>query len=145
MTTLELVQNYPDATNVVREWFVNKMMESIKEADAPDEFKQMMRDQGIDNDRHVAMIDASPRLLLDVLDQNNIIICINYDNGSFRYSFNGETVESIDFTSRREAEKEAIEHAFIMLDAKLKTNEGSDSTAGDKQVSPKKRGRNKKV
>lgn len=138
MTTLELVQNYPDATKVVREWFVNKMMESIKESDAPEEFKQMMRDQGIDDDRLVAMMNASPRLLLDVFDENKIIIGINYDNGSFRYSFNGETVESIDYTSRRDAEREAIEDAFIMLDAKLKGNEGSNSKSGSKKVSRKK-------
>lgn len=130
MNTLELIQNYPNATNVVREWFVNKMMESIKESDVPEDFKQMMRDQGIDDGRLVAMMDASPRLLLDVLDQNNIIIGISYDNGVFRYSFNGKTVESIDFTSRRDAEREAIEDAFIMLDAKIKSNEGSDSTTG---------------
>lgn len=145
MTTIELVENYPSAAAVVREWFVNKMLESVKESNVPEDFKQMMRDQGVSDERLVAMMDASPRLLLDVLDQNNIIIGINYDNGVFRYSFNGDTVESIDYTSRRDAERDAIEDAFIMLDAKLKTNERSDSTAGDKQVSPKKRGRNKKV
>lgn len=123
MTTLELVQNYPDATNVVREWFVNKMMESIKESDAPEEFKQMMRDQGIDDDRLVAMMDASPRLLLDVLDQNDVIIQINAGK-VFSYSINEGEVIAGGWNNRREAERAAIEQAFIMLDAKMKSNEG---------------------
>lgn len=144
MTTIELVENYPAAAGAVREWFVNKMLESIKESSAPEEFKEMMRSQGIDNDRLVAMMDASPRLLLDVLDENKIIISMNFEGDSFRFSIN-DSVGSVPYYSRREAEKEAIEEAFVMLDAKLKSNERSDSTAGDKQVSPKKRGRNKKV
>lgn len=119
MTTIELIQNYPHAAAAVKEWFVNKMLESVKESNVPEDFKEMMREQGVTNDRLVAMMDASPRLLLDIFDENNIIIGINYDNGNFRYSFNGETVESIDFSSRREAEKEAIEEAFVMLDVKL--------------------------
>jgi len=118
MTTNELLDLYPVATEVVRDWFMDKMAESFKNQELPKDFKEFMREQGIPNDKLVKLIDVNPRVLLDVFDDNGVIINVIHSNGVFSWDVN--TVKSLDsYSSRREAESAAVQRAFQILDDKL--------------------------
>jgi len=118
MTTNELLDLYPIATEVVRDWFMEKMAESFKNQELPKDFKEFMREQGIPNDKLVKLIDVNPRVLFDVFDDNGVIINVVHSNGVFSWDVN--TVKSLDsYSSRREAESASVQRAFQILHDKL--------------------------
>lgn len=128
MTTNELLDLYPIATEVVRDWFMDKMAESFKNQELPDNFKNLMREQGITNDKLVKLIDVNPRVLLDVFDDNGVIINVIHVNGVF--SWNVNTVKNLNsYSSRREAESAAVQRAFQILDDKLNVTLVEDNDA----------------
>ena len=128
MTTNELLDLYPIATEVVRDWFMDKMAESFKNQELPKDFKEFMREQGIPNDKLVKLIDVNPRVLLDVFDDNGVIINVVHSNGVFSWDVN--TVKSLDsYSSRREAESAAVQRAFQILDDKLNVTLVEDNDA----------------
>ena len=118
MTTNELLDLYPIATEVVRDWFMDKMAESFKNQELPDNFKNLMREQGIPNDKLIKLIEVNPRVLFDVSDDNGVIINVVHSNGVFSWDVN--TVKSLDsYSSRREAESASVQRAFQILHDKL--------------------------
>ena len=118
MTTNELLDLYPIATEVVRDWFMDKMAESFKNQELPDNFKNLMREQGIPNDKLIKLIEVNPRVLFDVFDDNGVIINVVHSNSVFSWDVN--TVKSLDsYSSRREAESASVQRAFQILHDKL--------------------------
>ena len=118
MTTNELLDAYPIATEVVRDWFMEKMAESFKNQELPKDFKELVRAEGIPNSKLVKVIDVNPRAFLDVFDVNGVIINVMHVNGVF--SWNVNTVKNLNsYSSRREAELAAVHRAFQILDDKL--------------------------
>ena len=118
MTTNETLELYPIATEVVRDWFMEKMAESFKNQELPKDFKEFMREQGIPNDKLVKLIDVNPRVLFDVFDDNDVIINILYASGTFIWSI-GDVKGGNPYSSRRDAESAAVQHAFQILNDKL--------------------------
>jgi hypothetical protein len=129
-----LLEKYPYATDVVRQWFMDKIIESFKDQSVPQDFKDFMRKQGIPNDNIVKILDGNSRALFDVFDDNNLIINVIYTEQGFTWDV--EDVKSVQYyASRKEAELAAVERAFQMLDEKLNiiisetpNDEGQDST-----------------
>ena len=120
MKAIELLKKYPLTTEVVRDWFIVKMMESVNEDnDVPEDFKKFMIDQGVPNDRLCVFIDANPRSLFDVFDENDVIIIIKYhDNFGFTWAVEEADDQSF-YKTRKEAELSSIESAFDILENKL--------------------------
>jgi hypothetical protein len=129
-----LLEKYPYATDVVRQWFMDKMIESFKDQSVPQDFKDFMRKQGIPNENIVKILDGNSRALFDVFDDNNLIINVIYTEQGFTWDV--EDVKSVQYyASRKDAEYAAVERAFQILDEKLNiiisetpNNEGQDST-----------------
>lgn len=135
----DVLENNSHATEVVRDWFVDKMKESLNNQDLPDNFKEFMRQQGLPNDRMLKLFEENPRILFDVFDDNGVIINVVYNNHMFSWDvnyINSEVpygVKSVDvYSSRKMAEKDAVARAFQILNDKLNItfNEGQDSTTG---------------
>jgi len=123
MTGLELLENNPLSATLIREWFLEKMIESLQTADVPDEFKNMMRDTGVENDKLSIMMDGNPRMLFDVFDENDVIIIIKYhDNFGFTWAVEEADDQSF-YKTRKEAELSAIEVAFEILENQLTPKE----------------------
>lgn len=122
MTGLELLEKYPLAAKVVKDWFIKSMLESFQDESVPEDFKEFVLEQGIENDKVAKLIDVNVRILFDVFDENDI--CINIErsaNKIVEWSWEispGHTENSI-CKSRKEAEHAAIEKAFEILDSKL--------------------------
>ena len=118
MKALELLETYPKAGKVVNDWFLDKMLKSLNTDAIPEEFKEYISNQPIDNQNIAVMIDNNPRVLFDVFDENNVFIQINV-NKTFSYSINEGDVISGSWGIRKDAEAAAIESAFELLDEKL--------------------------
>jgi hypothetical protein len=127
MEALKLLEKYPLSTEVVREWFINKMVESVKGDDTvPEDFKNYMLEQGIPNDKLCIFIDSSPRSLFDAFDENNVIIIIKYhDNFGFTWAVEEADDQSF-YKTRKESEIFAIETAFEILEQQLTHKENTD-------------------
>ena len=118
MNGIELLNKYTASAVVIRAWFLEKMIESLQTADVPDDFKNMMRETGIEDDKLAIMIDSNPRMLLDVFDENDIYISVLYTPSIFMVSINQNDLGSR-FNTRKQAELDAIEAAFEILENKL--------------------------
>jgi len=119
MKGIDLLQKHTASAVVIRAWFLEKMIESLQTADVPDDFKNMMRETGIEDDKLAIMIDANPRMLLDVFDDNDIIIENSlYPDGTFTIKI-GNQATTQSWKTRKEAELFAIEAAFEILENKL--------------------------
>lgn len=120
MKGIELLNKYPESAKIIRAWFLEKMIESLQTADVPDEFKDMMRETGIEDDKLSIMIDANPRMLLDVFDDNDIIIqTLLHPNKTFTCIIGEKDPSQVFSKTRKEAELSAIEKAFEILENKL--------------------------
>lgn len=135
MKAIELLEKYPLATEVVRDWFIRRMMESVNEDDdVPEDFKKFMIDQGVPNDRLCIFIDANPRSLFDVFDENNLFIeIIMYPDVTFTCKIGNEATTN-SWKTRIEAEAFAIEAAFEMLEKKLTSPAVEELDVQDEEI-----------
>lgn len=146
MSINELLQNHPAAKEVVKSWFMEKMMESFKDQSVPEEIKQFMLQQGVPDEQLVAVIGDNPRALFDVFDENEVYIhvepfsnALENDLESFGWRILGEEYSNLDCETRKEAENQAVIRAFDILEQKLTPQistlqDGSDSTTSNEQV-----------
>jgi hypothetical protein len=120
MKGIDLLNKHTASAEVIRAWFLEKMIESLQTSDVPDDFKNMMRETGIEDDKLAIMIDANPRMLFDVFDDNEIFIFIDMKESKFEYHINDLSF-FLDgsWNTRKEAENAAIESGFKLLENKL--------------------------
>ena len=128
----ELLTKYPNAAEVVKEFYLKVFLNSLEKDGVPDEFKEMAVKMGITDDMITNIIEESPRSLFDVFDDNDIHISIVASYGPLSlikngtiYSYNIEEYENkceLGLPTRKEADKAAIECAFELLENKLCSN-----------------------
>ena len=116
----ELLQSYPEAAKVVKSYYLEIMLESLNSETLPEDFKEHVREMGIDDDRLSKMLSGSPRSMFDVFDDNGVFINITFDHEfrTFTYSVDGE-VDSQTYLFRKAAEQAAVAEAFRILNARL--------------------------
>jgi len=126
MQAQELLETYDKAAIVIKQFYLQHMLESLNDENLPENFKDFVKEQGIDNDTVAVMLTASPRTFFDVFDNHKIYIEILVDltktDALFSYVINGnimDNVEGVLYNSRIEAERAAVEKAFQMLNEKL--------------------------
>ena len=116
---LELLENHPKTAIVIKQWLLDKLLESLKDDSLPEDFKQHVREQGIDNDRVDKILTGSPRSLFDVFDDHKIYVETIVDElGGFFWKIGG-TQSPKCYEFRIECDKAAIEESFKLLEAKL--------------------------
>jgi hypothetical protein len=117
---LKLLQSYPEAAKVVKGYYLELMLNNLNEDSLPEDFKEHVRAQGIDDNKIASVIEVSPRSLFDVFDDNGVFINITFDHEHrvFRYSVDGE-VDSQNYLFRKAAEEAAVTEAFKILNERL--------------------------
>jgi hypothetical protein len=119
MIDLEFLKQYPLSTIVIRDWFHERMIESFKDPEIAEEFKEFVLEQGIEVDKIAFLINSNPRMLFDIFDENNIIIETSlYPNGEFTIKIGNEATTN-SWKTRKEAELFGVEAAFELLEEKL--------------------------
>ena len=124
MKAIDLLETYPKAATVIKEFYYEKMINSLQEDnDIPQEFKDMVKAQQFDSEYVATFIDNNPRFLFDIFDANGIFISIKYSLDGFTWSnMQSDASELKDTTIylfRKEAETVAVEKAFEILNNKL--------------------------
>lgn len=133
MKGLELLQKYPLTAKLIRDWFLQSMLEGLKDPEIAEEFKEYMIEQGIDNEKVGTLIDINPRMLFDVFDENDIIIYFMIFSSPEGVRFSAAIHTGNDevkpnpigkqCNTRKEAELFAVEAAFEILENKLSPEE----------------------
>lgn len=119
MKMLDLLNDHPKSTIVVRQWFLSKMLETLNDESLPEDFKKHVMDQGIALERIANVIDGNPRSLFDIFDNHRIYIEITVDSsGGFWWKI-GETKSTIGYEFRKNADVQAVIEAFKQLEEKL--------------------------
>ena len=128
MKGYELLIKHPLTAKLVKEWFLEQMINSFDKSNAPDDFKEHMKQQAVSTDNVANIIDNNARALFDLFDENGIYIHILIECGEdvLDTSFSYEILpRDLDFdnwdwySSRKEAEQVAIIDAFNLLEEQL--------------------------
>jgi hypothetical protein len=118
MDGIELLNNHSKAAVVVKQWFLERLLEGLKDDNLPEDFKKYVREQDIDNDKIGKLIDASPRALFDVFDDHKVYIDISCLNDKFLWGINDDMNNDV-YKTRKDADRAAIIEAFKLLNEKL--------------------------
>lgn len=120
MTAIELLQKNPESSKLICKYYLEIMLASLNDDSLPEDFKEYVRKQGIDEDKIASIIDHNPRNVFDFFDDQKLFIGIIYDkdNGKFMTELNGESFLS-GYSNRKEAEKDAVQDAIHMLETML--------------------------
>jgi hypothetical protein len=91
----------------------------MSDTNVPDEFKEFVKAQDLENDKIAVMINANPRILFDVFDNHKVYIETTIDELNGFWWRIGELKSTIGYEHRINAEEAAIEKAFAILEEKL--------------------------
>ena len=124
MQAQELLETYDKAAIVIKQFYLAHMLESLNDENLPENFKDFVKEQGIDNDTVAVMLTASPRTFFDVFDKNEIYIHITIMDDGKEVIFSHHISKAVNSvytpcSTRIEAERNGVEEAFKLLNDKL--------------------------
>lgn len=114
-----LLDDHPKTATVVKQWLLDRMLEGLKDDKLPENFKEMVRKEGITDDKVVGILEKSPRSMFDLFDNHKVFITV-YPVREQSYGFKINDVDHQDrFSERIHADGAAIFEAFKILEDKL--------------------------
>ena len=123
MDMKQLLEDHPKTAIVIKQWFLNKMLDSIDDETIPEEFKEFARQQGIDNDKVAKMLEGAPRAMFDVFDNHKLYVETLHETTGFWWKIKDSKdhvrLASDPYPTRKEADSEAVIEAFKLLEVKL--------------------------
>ena len=123
MKGIELLEQNPESAKLICSYYLEVMLESLNDDSLPEDFKDHVRSQGMDNNNIAAILDGNPRNLFDFFDSRKIYVDVRpFTNGSFSYSVISDIATSGSsevYKTRKEADKEAVEEAIRLLEIVL--------------------------
>jgi hypothetical protein len=132
MSSLKLLKEHPLSAQVIHDYYLNYMLDSLEDGSLPEEFKTFIKEKGLEMHNIAEMIDGNPRTLFDVFDEQGIFINISTTNNGKSYQCDVSQDlkgESQGANTRKEADLKGVILAIEMLEKKLnpleKTNEDS--------------------
>jgi hypothetical protein len=132
MNSIKLLTEHPLSAQVIHDYYLNGMLNSLHNNSLPEEFKNFVKEKGLEMYNIAEMIDGNPRTLFDVFDEQGIFINVSTTNNgkSFQCDVSRDLQgESQGANTRKEADLKGVILAMGMLEKKLnsleKTNEDS--------------------
>lgn len=123
MTALELLETYPKAANMISQFYQQRLIQSMNTDNVPEDFKELLKQQNFDNLYVSKFLDANPRILFDVFDENGIFVETLYMENKFHFTIvnegEGVLAEPESFDTRIECDRFAIRSAIKLLNDKL--------------------------
>jgi hypothetical protein len=129
MKGLEILEKYKLCAKELGTYYTKKLITSIEDHkdDLPEDFKEFLVQQGIDNDKIASFIDANPHALFYMFDEQNMIIEIFHDQEKgFSYKFEG-IVSSTYWKTRKEAEMNSLLVCFDLLESMLSNQKDAEN------------------
>jgi hypothetical protein len=127
---IEVLKKYPKAAEVLRQYYFDKFMEALKESDIPDDYKEYLKKEGVDDQKVAEAYESAPRMLFDVFDKYAIYIYVGVtiypeQQTTFFYQIIYADVAETEmhtFHTRIEADREAVTEALSILEQQLTEN-----------------------
>ena len=123
MTALELLETYPKAANMISQFYQQRLIQSMNTDNVPEDFKELLKQQNFDNLYVSKFLDANPRILFDVFDENGLFIETLYMEHNFHYTIsNGDEIletNNKSYNTRTECDRAVIEVAISLLNELL--------------------------
>jgi DNA-binding winged helix-turn-helix (wHTH) protein len=123
MKTIEILRANKKAGNYIKEWFLEKLANNIKNFKRDESFKQLMSNTTVTDEQIDTIISEAPRNLLDLLDDKGVMITIVAKGESFSGNiYNARTEEQLDIdkhTTRKEFDVSALQKALPILEENL--------------------------
>ena len=123
MKTIEILRANKKAGNYIKEWFLEKLANNIKNFKRDESFKQLMSNTTVTDEQIDTIISEAPRNLLDLLDDKGVMITIVAKGESFSGNiYNARTEEQLDIdkhTIRKEFDVSALQKALPILEENL--------------------------
>lgn len=117
--TIQIVEENPIATEIVKVWYYNQMIKSLETNSLPEEYSQLIKEVQISDGLIAMLINESARVLFDVFDSEGIYIGVTPKMDhlpivKFTYRINLDD-ESVEYDNRRLCEIDAVVNAFTKL------------------------------
>lgn len=123
MKGIELLEQNPESAKLICSYYLEVMLESLNDENLPEDFKDRVREQAMDNRNIAVILDGNPRNLFDFFDDQSLFINIMTEKGkTFSYTIITDTVSvgnTLMSLTRKKTEKEAIITAIGMLETRL--------------------------
>ena len=125
---VKLLRDNPNATNVLREWFLGNLKAGIDEK-MDQRFKDFIMSQRVDDEKLATMIERGPAGVIYVFDEHEIFINVVYQDEvgfvwDLGHPYGGNP--SIPYNKRMDAEHKAIFKALELLEEKLKPKQDEE-------------------
>ena len=122
MKGLELLEQNPETAKLICSYYLEVMLESLNDESLPEEFKDHVRAQAMDNNNIAAILDGNPRNLFDFFDEHGIFINISTTNNGKSYQCDVSRDlkgQSQGANTRKEADLKSVILAIKMLEEEL--------------------------
>jgi hypothetical protein len=120
----KILEENPLVTEAIQKWMVEKLEENVSSVSLTKEMQESFKNYIISIDKLIDILGNNPRSLFDFFDLYEIYILPIMIGGYFSATINGEPLLSEDnFLKRKDAEKQAAEEAFPLLEQILDTDE----------------------
>lgn len=122
MKGIELLEQHPKSGKLICSYYLEIMIESLKDEGLPEDFKESIREEGIDNRNVGAIVDGNPRNLFDFFDEHGIFINISTTNNGKSYQCDVSRDlkgQSQGANTRKEADLKGVILAIKMLEEEL--------------------------
>ena len=119
MKTDKIINNYPNAVAQLKEFFLEKLVDSFDEFDGDVDFKNFMVESGITDQQIITVLEGNPRSCFDMFDKYNLIVSIVHEKKGFTFFFDDSTTKKSYFDTRLECEKAALEAVIDLLEQLL--------------------------
>lgn len=122
MKGIELLEQNPESAKLICNYYLEVMLESLNDDSLPEDFKDHVRSQGMDNNNIAAILDGNPRNLFDFFDEHGIFINISTTNNGKSYQCDVSRDlkgQSQGANTRKEADLKGVILAIKMLEEEL--------------------------
>ena len=88
MNMQELLNNHPKTAAVIKQWLLDKLINSINEKYVPEDFREYAKQQTVSDENVVGILSGSPRTMFDIFDQHKLFISVIAHNQGFIWYIN---------------------------------------------------------
>lgn len=114
------LKDYPKTAEVLQDYYTTKMLMYIDTSDVPEDFKETIRKEKMSVIDVEVLVNSNPRHLFDFFDEQGIVISITYNRATNKFCYFVNTQQNeLEFDTRIEADKDAVELAIVLLEKKL--------------------------
>lgn len=128
MTIEEALKSNPKTTALLGEWFLSKMLESVKDENVPVDFAENVRAAGAPLSKIIPLIHMNPNNVFPFFDEQGVYILPTRGGATFSATVNAVSISG-EYEKRVDAERQGFIRGIEELE--LIINEKNEYTEGE--------------